>query len=96
MVFGTSNLMAKYIKTDGILYEIHLVEPANGKHFSLRELQEFVGGYIEIVFNLPDDMIMVVNEEGRLKELPINAAATILAGQTIVGNVLYCKANQVH
>lgn len=73
-------------------------EPKNGTDFSLEELQEFVGGCIEIV-SLVDDLIMVINEEGKLLDLPFNKAATEIlwssTGSTsdyIVGNVLICES----
>lgn len=83
--------MAKLIAPNGV---ISFTQPANGKHFSLKELQEAVEGYIEIV-RLENDLIMVVNEEGRLRNLPFNESASALAKQSIVGRVLICKDNEV-
>jgi hypothetical protein len=54
------------------------VQPANGTDFQLDELQAIVQGHIEIV-PLPDGRIMVINEEGRLLDLPRNEQATQLA-----------------
>lgn len=82
--------MAKIIKADGM--EIATM-PKNGKDFKLEELQPIVGGYIEIVY-LPN-RFMVVNEEGKLMGLPINEKASIIAGETIVGDVLICERNQI-
>ena len=67
--------------------------------YSLEELQEIVGGYIEIVF-LPNKFCLVVNEEGKLNNLPINSIATEIMQQhgindIIVGNALYCNINQL-
>ena len=76
------------------------VKPKSGKTFSLSELQDFVEGYIEIV-NLRDGKIMVVNEEGKLKNLPFNHAATKIYAEThfdrevIVGNALVCKSTEI-
>lgn len=76
------------------------VKPKSGKTFSLSELQGFVEGYIEIV-ELKDGKIMVVNEEGKLKDLPFNHAATDLFAQTysngdiIVGNALLCNKSEI-
>ena len=57
-----------------------------------------VGGYIQIVVprGLPDPFVMIVNEEGRLKNLPYNAVAsgwygTESHGQPIVGTVVVMK-----
>jgi hypothetical protein len=54
--------------------------------FSLEELQEQVGGYIELV--RMDHTLMVVNEEGMLLGLPLNHRASAAAGIIIRGNVL--------
>lgn len=88
--------MATIIKTDGAQIE---VQPKNGTDFQLEELNEIVGGFIEIVY-LRNGLIMVVNEEGKLNNLPLNEVATrvcLLNGypDTIVGNVLVCKSEEV-
>ena len=62
-------------RADGIR---EIISPNNGKHFQLEELQEIVGGYIEVM-NLPTmEKKMVLNEDGRSMELPINRLATAL------------------
>lgn len=76
--------MAQLIKTNGTVQE---VTPANGKAFTLEELQGFVGGYIEPV-RLGPGKTMLVNEEGLIQELPYNSKASQLAGQVIVGNAV--------
>jgi len=50
---------------------------------SLKEVQNFVGGYVEIVYS--GDMQILVNEEGSMLGLPENSVASILAGRHIVG-----------
>lgn len=54
------------------------VAPGNGKKFSLKELQGFVGGNIEIVRAKEEGMILVINEEGKINNLPVNPSATKL------------------
>lgn len=66
--------MAAFIKTNG---EITNVTPKNGTDYKYEELKEFVGGYIEIV-PINDHEIMVVNEEGKLNNLPVNHIASLL------------------
>lgn len=86
--------MAQIIKTTG---EVTEVEPAKGKYFSLEEMQIIVGGYIEVV-RISNNEIMIVNEEGKLDNLPINKKATEIAsipGDVIVGDVLVCNRNQM-
>lgn len=51
----------------------------------LQELQRLVGGFIEICPNylktmLTKSQVMVVNDEGKLKNLPVNQTATEIAG----------------
>jgi hypothetical protein len=66
--------MATLYMTDGRTKE---VRPSNGVHWTLEELQGFVGGYIELVSTI-DGRFMVINEEGKLKELELNIPATRL------------------
>ena len=67
------------------------VVPANGKHWTVGELQAKVGGYVEIA-RTTDDKYMVVNEDGKSSKLPFNEVATKLYifGEVdkIVGNVV--------
>lgn len=73
------------------------VEPQNGAQFTLKELNRFVDGYIEIVF-LNDGRLMVVNEEGKLKGLPLNVKATEIMGSKydcIVGDALVCEDYEI-
>lgn len=90
-------MKAQLINHDGETLE---VEPINGEDFKLAELQGMVNGNIEIVY-LNDNIIMVINEEGKLLNLPINHTATCLyqmcrgIKDVIVGDVLLCRNNQV-
>lgn len=80
--------MVRLIRTNGIVEE---VAPKSGSNFSLKELQEYVGGYIEIV-QIPEDnsLIAIANEEGLLKRLPYNSAANIMFGLELVGDIIIC------
>lgn len=81
--------------------EVTEFTPENGKTFSLQELQAAVGGYVE-VYPMPHVVqdgrkikrIMVMNEEGRLRDLPKNAMASAVYGNTghIVGTVVVCPS----
>lgn len=66
--------MATLYKTDGTQEE---KTPANGIRFTLEELQGFVGGLIEFI-DLGEGW-MIVNEEGKLIDLPFNPKATRIA-----------------
>lgn len=90
--------MAKLYKTNGEIIEM---EPENGSDFSLEELQGFVGGHIEVV-SISDREYMVVNEEGKLMNLPYNENATRaynkavgVVADYIVGDALVCNKNQI-
>lgn len=95
-------MKAREIKIDGSVIQ---VTPKDGKVFSLKELQKIVNGYIEFVY-LPDNQIMVINEEGKLEKLPLNEVATLIVkraaqkvGSTfndfIVGDVLIVHESQI-
>ena len=87
--------MATIINVDGTE---KTVEPKNGKMFSLEELQKYVNGYIEIVAinsGEYENMLMIVDEEGLLKSNEINEAASMIAGQRIVGTVLVIDKDQI-
>jgi hypothetical protein len=73
---------------------VEAIRPDNGTDFSFKELQGYVGGYIEIV-RLPNNYILVVDEEGLLKQKKLNKKASELAGQPIVGDVVLCKSKMV-
>lgn len=87
--------MAKWIKADGNVVE---VSPNNaGECFTLEELKGFVCGWIECI-NISPKQVMVINEEGKLLNLPYNAVATEafrMAFQPtddfIVGDALLCE-----
>ena len=89
--------MAVVIKTDGTKEGL---QPKNNKVFTLEELKSVVGGYIEIV-PLEEGYSMVINEEGKLLDLPINVIATRVyrtsrnADDFIVGNVLICSNKEI-
>jgi len=75
----------------GLLYRVGAeypeeVLPSDGKKFSLRELQKFVGGYIEAVPHAQP--IAYCNEEGRLNHLSLNEAASLAFNQALVGDVI--------
>lgn len=80
--------MALHVMCDG---EQREVVPKDGVKFTLKELQDFVGGYIEMYPHWLDP-VMLVNEDGHSMKLPLNAFATYATGQLIVGNVVLLSA----
>ena len=67
--------------------------PENGTDYELSELQGLVGGWIEVVNLQESGYILVVNEEGLLKGLPWNPAASAVAGMDIVGDAVLCPSD---
>lgn len=84
-----NQIKAKGIKvtTDGTSEEVTF----QSNFVNLKEMQEIVGGHIEFVY-LPNNIILVVNEEGKLNNLPVNEIVTSfyypIIKDVIVGNVL--------
>ena len=69
----------------------------------LKGAQEFVGGYVECI-TFPNGDLLIVNEEGKLRNLPLNPEATLLWKMTfdndnyvtgrkdfVVGPAIYIK-----
>lgn len=83
--------MVTYINTSGLELD---VTPKDGYKFSLEELQNLVGGYIERIA-MPNGQAMYINEEGKLNDLPYNNRATtilklhrLIPNDYIVGDVV--------
>lgn len=80
------------INTDGIIKDI---KPSNRNNFRLKELRDIVNGMVELVNLSKRKVYMVINEEGKLLNLPRNEGATALweeeygsnTGDYIVGDV---------
>jgi len=79
--------MAILLTPDG---KTHNISPKNGATFTADEIRELVGGWLECV-RLRHGRLMWINDEGKLRKLPHNPLATILArsalspGDSIVG-----------
>ena len=70
---------------------------------TLKEAQDFVGGMVECI-TFPNGDLLIINEEGKLMQLPLNPEATMLWRMTftkdkyaygyddfVVGPALYIK-----
>ena len=84
-------------KTNGEVIE---ASPKNGKNYTYEELREIVGGFIQIIFL--KDKFMIINEEGKLNNLPYNDNATVLYRANfrntidfIVGDALLCGKDKI-
>ena len=86
------------IKADGTKTE---VSPLNNINYSLKEMKDIVGGYIEILQDLTTNQsVMVVNEEGKLKGLAFNKEGTQILrswgyDDFVVGDVLLCSSDRI-
>jgi len=92
---------ALFYKVDLTVEEIR---PANRRYFRLEEMQRLVGGLIQII---PldgeglEDKLLVVNEEGKNANLPVNLFATLewikYYGETdfVSGDAIICHPNMI-
>jgi len=86
--------MAEIIKVDGTRQEL--------KDTSLKSLQKAVGGYIQIItLHTKPAQLMVMDEEGKLKDKPLNKEATRIArpylfsGDYIAGDAVLAAENEI-
>ena len=78
--------MGRLITVDGDTIDI---APAEGEGFTLRELQEYVDGYIEVIpQHVYPDRVYLCDEEGLLKGKDINFTATEEMQYPVVGTIL--------
>ena len=63
----------------------------------LKEMQDFVGGYIEAI-PVTDELILVCNEEGKYLDLPTNRQVYMMdrpvLRDVICGNFFVCRDNE--
>ena len=91
--------MATIIRANG--KREYLTGTGPNKTLTLEQMQEVVGGFIELVLSpAARQYFMVVNEEGKLTGLPINYGATALArdegvNDVIVGDAILISTGEV-
>lgn len=83
-------MRAELIKTDGTRKAI----APKGSSFELQELYALIGCDLIQVVNA-GERILIVDEEGMLTGRPINATASLLAQQPIVGDVVLCDSDML-
>ena len=83
------------------------VAPDNGKHFILKELQDAVGGLVEVIKLKPksqskhnEHYILVAHEEAKFVESntinhPATKIADIAPEDYVSGDVILCKSSEV-
>lgn len=88
--------MRKIIYANGSEKDIPGEEP-----FKLEFLQKTVGGYIQIIDLQVPGQIMIMDEEGKIKEKPVNLRATgiargsIFPSDYVAGDVIVCGRGDV-
>ena len=85
---GATKNQILVLKTDNTI-EMRSIDD----ELSLKQAQEIVEGYIELVPKRDPYFYYIVNEEGLLKELEENALAKRLFGMRLVGNLIVCPKN---
>jgi hypothetical protein len=80
--------MATLYRTDGTNEEVQAVKG----RISLEQAWEAVGGYVERVKLPKRQGVLLVDEDGLMKGLPVNSTASKLVGYALVGPVLHTKA----
>lgn len=65
-------------------------ETVEYEQLQLKDMQEIVGGYIEVV-NIGNNVVMVLNEEGKLEGLKPNIG---IRGDVIVGTIFFCGTDE--
>jgi hypothetical protein len=86
--------MAELLRADGTR---EMVAPKNGTSFEfIGEAYDLIGTDMIQLVATRDGRILMIDEEGKLKEKPVNAAATALYRygdlDQIVGDVLVCSS----
>ena len=93
----TETKSAKIIYTDK---EAEDYTPKNGKTFTLTEMQEIIGGYVEPI-RLNDGRMIIVDEDGKSKDKAVNIPATNILRRDhfttdyIVGTAIVCDADMI-
>ena len=85
-------------------YKISPAKPENGTDYQLDELRRLIGcDFVEIVYVPNTDLILVIDEEGKLNGSLINVGASYVAhaykaisdDDLIHGNAILCNTNLV-
>ena len=72
-----------------ITTEFKVIEDKNDEP-TLEDAQAFVEGWVEPVW-LSNGDLLLINEEGVMRGLPVNEIASVIARQPILGNAMVIK-----
>lgn len=95
--------MAKLFKVNG---EVVHISPKGGSTFTADELHEYVGGYLEAVGFYDKTIYAICDEDGKLKNKPVNLSATgfaktlfrkegLVFDDFFVGDVVFLSHNEI-
>jgi hypothetical protein len=84
-----NKVSALIFKTNGEMVDVEYNDP-----IELLEIQHTLGGYIEAIFILPEGKVMLVNKDGKGKDLEpnLNATAYLKATMDFDNATAYLKA----
>ena len=68
--------MTEQVKANTEVSEFKIIDDEKNTP-TLKEAQDFVGGMVECI-TFPNGDLLIVNEEGKLMNLPLNPEATLL------------------
>ena len=96
---AVSNQKGYMLSADGSMKEYKF----DGKTYDIQKIKDLCNfDYIEIVY-LPNDLIMIVDEEGLLKSKPYNFVASVIYQAAyddkslgIVGDAILCHSSRVN
>lgn len=80
--------------------KIEPVYPANGTDFDYKELRKIIGADHVQILSMRNQGWLVIDDEGKLKDKPINMAATLMyaifnPNDYIVGDALFCPKSMI-
>ena len=94
--------MTEQVKANTEVSEFKIIDDEKNTP-TLKEAQDFVGGYVECI-TFPNGDLLIINEEGKLRNLPLNPEASMLGRITfdndnyvtgrkdfVVGPAIYIK-----
>jgi hypothetical protein len=77
--------MAQLYRVDGT---IETVQPKNGTDFSLEELKGYIGGGLIEAVPVFGDKLIIVDEEGLIRNLQYNNRASMLVKGRVNGDIV--------
>lgn len=69
------------------------ISPKSGRKFELEEVWSLIGGYVQM-WELGHGAVMLFDEDGNPKGLPLNVEASRIAGFPVVGTAIVCHKKE--